>query len=431
MFEVAAKAAGAGLSLIDVAIGWFESSGDLLGALPMLHELFRDRTIDDIALVGAAVWNTTENGDTLRQALTACKAWDDVMISRAVAATLATYHDVYLRKAVDDRGQLPCDCSGPTASLDIIPFGRTPALDPLQRFGSMHWRDEFLDLTVRQGEDNRIYVRAANAFPRGPAPGQAKVSLYWAPGSVALSVDQWRDNKLLTAAGDEYVDLVLDGTTNALVGSVPFVWKAAPERYSVFSLIARVTTPYHPNPLPDQTDIRSALEWLRYRPGFACKNVINVVRDREGVYRHKHNLHVRNHDAAPCRFMFVVVAINFAGAALSLFTAIDFSPAEVLIGSETSGAQVQNDAYVLAGAKELPAGYDGHLTLVRGNYIGLGAFIPVPGSSLELRFYALLTPAHPAYRSSTPAAALGLGDGLPVEPNEQPAMLGSFLFLYL
>lgn len=419
-------------ALIDGAIGASRIDGGTLKfALPILHEAFPAASIDELGRVGAAVWNITEDPAPIAAALTRCKAWDAPTIATASAAVVAQYHDVYVRKAADDQGALPYAGTTVTASWDIIPFGVQDAGNPPQDFGPAHWDQDF-GVALAEGQQNRIYVRAVNAFPKKVglhtaaqpcAPVQLddppRMELYWTRGSVALTVDRWSQNRLQSVSGCGWVDLLAAGGGNDLVGAEPFVW--TPGDLDHYCLVARVVTPYHPNALPAQNDINGTLDWLRHRPGFAWRNV--TIRDLSAEPI-KALLHFRNHDPAPARFLFTIHLNQLAGAEVQL---ADAASNDFLIGHDGASVVVDSHAAILGASLTLPANYEGDLVV----YAAPTQEVPTDArANVEVRFYALLTPDHPAFAHASDAVTLGLGDSMPMKQDEHAAMIGNYVFRF-
>lgn len=130
-------------------------------------------------------------------------------------------------------------------SPDNIPYGPATVPDP-QRFFSSNWNSD-VGVDIAAGQPNNIYLRAMNY---GTRPAAGKGYLYYCDATLIPWPSLWSGHVLWTAAKADHVDLEA-GANGITVGGDPFVWTppvVSPR--APYSLVARVATEAHPNPIP-------------------------------------------------------------------------------------------------------------------------------------------------------------------------------------
>lgn len=148
------------------------------------------------------------------------------------------YDDIGLRSELGASGSI-------RVSPDIIPYGPATVPDP-QRFFSSNW-DSDVGVDITAGEPNNIYVRAMNY---GTRPAAGKGYLYYCDATLIPWPSLWSGHALWTADKADHVDLEA-GADGITVGGVPFTWTPpVVNPRAPYSLVARVATEAHPNPIP-------------------------------------------------------------------------------------------------------------------------------------------------------------------------------------
>jgi len=130
-------------------------------------------------------------------------------------------------------------------SPDSIPYGPATVPDP-QRFFSSNW-DSDVGVDIAAGQPNNIYLRAMN-YGTHPAAGEGY--LYYCDATLIPWPSLWSGHALWTAEKADHVDFEADA--NAItVGGDPFTWTPpVVNPRAPYSLVARVATETHPNPIP-------------------------------------------------------------------------------------------------------------------------------------------------------------------------------------
>lgn len=192
----------------------------------------------------------------------------------AAPAPPGPWNDVYMRKAIGDDGTVPF-AGVWTASPDIIPNGTT-AIDNPQTYYAGNYASDVGQATA-PFHTNYFYVRGKN-LAAGAAT--AKFELYYCPANLFLFPSLWNQNQLSTSSGKKQVEATAAATGDVLVGSEPFSY-VAPDESIHHCLIARVITPAHPNPLPQDGDIGTSEGLAKFivdNPNYAWRNVVTVDR---------------------------------------------------------------------------------------------------------------------------------------------------------
>ena len=180
---------------------------------------------------------------------------------------MATYDDLYLRNTTQDQGTIPRQgalCSSP----DIIPWGLDLQKDP--KYFIDHFGEDVGKPLIANG-GNYLYVRSKNL---GTAASTGRVYLYWAQSSLLLYPSQWKNQKMLTSSGQDYVELKDVGAGQIGVTADAFRWTPAmPGGNFHYCLIGRVSTAKHDNPI-DQTEIiQNFAGWVAKNGGIGWRNI--------------------------------------------------------------------------------------------------------------------------------------------------------------
>ena len=156
---------------------------------------------------------------------------------------MTDYSGIFLRDALGDTNTLPRSDSDDTASPDIINSGTTASANPQTDYGDSY--DQSVGTDLVYGKRNYLYVRGKN-YAASNVVGNA--SLYWCYAKQLDNPSSWQ--QLATGGGANSSALGAD--TNAVaVTATPFVWApATPSSGNPYVLIAAVSDPDNPNPVP-------------------------------------------------------------------------------------------------------------------------------------------------------------------------------------
>jgi hypothetical protein len=183
------------------------------------------------------------------------------------------WSDLLIRKALDDSGKVPYQGGTWTNSPDIIPTGTQVVANPAQAFGASTYNQDLGKPTV-QYQPNYFYVRAKN-LSSGAQTGQ--IYLYYCPQNLFLFPSLWTSNQLKTSSGKDNVAVSAAKNGDVAVVGEPFTFLPTSDVHSC--LIARVTTPTNPNPLPNDGDFQdfNALgQYVMNHPNVGWRNVVLV-----------------------------------------------------------------------------------------------------------------------------------------------------------
>lgn len=194
-----------------------------------------------------------------------------------VAPVATQWTDVMVRKALDDNGAIPYSGGTWTNSPDIIPNGTTAVGNPQATYGTpaSYGGDQGQE-TVEQ-QLNYFYVRAKNL---GAGAQTATVALYYCPQNLFLFPSLWKNQQLKTSSGKSTQTLSFAKTNDVAVVGEGFTYTPQTDEHSC--MIAQVSTPTNPNPLPADGTIQTMDQMASYivnHPNMGWRNVRLVQRD--------------------------------------------------------------------------------------------------------------------------------------------------------
>ncbi len=156
---------------------------------------------------------------------------------------MTLYSGIFLRDSLGDTNTLPRDGDSDAASPDIVNSGTEPSSDPQSDYGDSY--DQSVGSDLVYGKKNNIYIRGKN-YAANNVVGNA--SLYWCYARQLDNPSTWQ--QLATGSGANSSALAADADGIA-VTATPFVWSpAAPSSGNPYVLIAAVSDPDNPNPVP-------------------------------------------------------------------------------------------------------------------------------------------------------------------------------------
>jgi len=426
--DIVAQAFAGGVSLLEATVACHNTGLNVTECAPQLYKQSPVKPpADELATVLAAVWWGAIFADrpSLGSALRACGAFTEAQIAAASAAAMAQYHDVFVRKSLDDTGAIPYTSSGTAAithSPDIILAGTTQTHDPAEAYGEAHYGEDLNFDHLTPNELNFIYVRAKNLFPAAEPPDTTssapQLMAYATLGTIAAHDSKnWQPLTALNGAAS----VTVSGAQGAvLVGTVPFQFRPAPQQGTAhYCLIGRVVTNFNPNPLPDTSTIAGNLDWVRNHPGYCWRNVAvsPMAALAEGVTA---SIHYRNADPEPRQFALVVDALNAPGMRI----AVTAAGSDLRLDETTIAADRQQVSTFVT----LPGSFDGMLDV---RMHSTPDFEAAGDPNVELRYYALLTEDHPGFRHTQEFAHAGIHQQDPsLPPGARPAFLGNYLFRF-
>lgn len=404
------NAIGNSVTLIEAAEACFASHLDPVACAPELQSIFQ---VDapTLAAVLAAVWWATMTQAILVSALTAAFPGTPVnQLTTIAQSTLAVAHGIMMRKALGDTGAIPYPGSAWWSSPDIIPSGTTPVSNP-QTFFTQNWNSD-VGQNIKASQTNYIYVRGKNLFP-GPESGT--IALYWADAGVSLNPSQWGNQPVPTAPAA----VTAANSNDIVVGQTAFTWSPAlPPAGSHYCLIARVATPYFPNPTPSDSTWSTA--WFLANPAFAWRNV-GTVPMAAGAQTHQINF--GSADDAPGKFLLIADCKNLAGSTLALASkgavAFDTGPQSISANDQQISVPI-----------EMPAHYAGKLQVSFGASESGATSIGRQGSAVNVRLMQVVSDSHGAYALSRTAEQSDIRDASLVPPGTRSVFLGNFIFQF-
>ncbi|KMN36459.1 hypothetical protein VI26_06315 [Chromobacterium sp. LK1] len=145
--------------------------------------------------------------------------------------------------------------------------------NPQQAFGAKTYNADVGKPTIFM-QQNYFYVRGKNLSSGADA---GKIYLYYCPQNLFLFPSLWSQNQLKTSSHQDYVQVVANDVNEVTVTPEPFTFLPTSETHSC--LIARVSTPNHPNPLPQDGEIGTMAQLANYiasHPNMGWRNVALV-----------------------------------------------------------------------------------------------------------------------------------------------------------
>lgn len=419
--DIVAQAFATGATLLEAAVACHNTGLTVTECTPELYKQSRVKpTAGELANVLAAVWWGTifTTPQSLADALRACNAFTEVEIDTASAEAMAQYHDVFVRKSFGDTGVVPHPA--PITSPDIIVAGTTQTENPAEAYGGAHYVED-LSVEPTANQVNFLYLRARNLFPAAEPPGTTspapQLIAYSTLGSLAFDSKNWQ---IMTTVNGTQAVTVSGAEGAVLVGTTPFQFTPTPHANDHYCLIGRVVTNFNPNPLPDTSTIADSLNWLYNHPAYCWRNVSlkNMAALAAGVTA---SIHYRNADPEPRRFALVVDARNVRG----MRVAASAEGSDLRIDETTISADHQQvSAFVT-----LPGGFNG---MVDVRMQSASAPDAARNPTVELRYYALLTPDHPGFRHTQKFAQADIEQqGASELSGARPAFLGNYLFRFV
>lgn len=221
---------------------------------------------------------------------------------------MPSYQDIYVRDNFGDSGVFP-STGVPYMSPDIIPLqsGTFSVEQAISTYGGPDQGKHILNPGL-----NNIYIRAKNLRPSGTETGTA--SLYFAKTSLVMLPDTWRNNQLLTSAGQSSVSFVnASGSSNLnpndiALSSPAFLWSSVPDPAWSHCLVAIVNTPNTVVTIPASFASNAAyVRWVQNNPAVAWRNIIIVPNGQANVIK---NVEFSNRDSVPHYFYFSLTARN-------------------------------------------------------------------------------------------------------------------------
>lgn len=187
------------------------------------------------------------------------------------------WDDLHFRANFTDTGKYPTP-GVLSASPDIVPLGRDPVSDGQYLIDGVNWTTDFGGAT-KAAEPNYIYLRGDNL---SAAATTGRLYLYWSPASLvcwpSVPTDPskgWAANALKTDRGQPWV-AVSAAAGGRFCTPEPFRWIPQPGNDSNYSLIGRIETERHPNPIPTLANISDFAAYISQHPNMAWRNVTTV-----------------------------------------------------------------------------------------------------------------------------------------------------------
>jgi hypothetical protein len=180
------------------------------------------------------------------------------------------WDDLYFRHNFADTGLYPTP-GALSASPDVIPLGSTPVSEPSDLIADANWMRDFGSSTNAL-EANYVYLRGRNL---SSVDTEGELYLYYSPASLLLWPHLWSRNALKTSNGRPSVS-VRPGAGARFVTPEPFLWIPQQVSNDFYSLIGRVSTERHPNPIPDIRSITDFAAYISQHPDMAWRNVVTV-----------------------------------------------------------------------------------------------------------------------------------------------------------
>jgi hypothetical protein len=187
------------------------------------------------------------------------------------------WRDLYFRHNLADTGLYPTQGTQ-SASPDVIPLGAKPVSDPSYLIADSNWMKDYGNST-NASESNYIYLRGRNLSSRET---EGELFLYSSPASLlpwptdpADPSRGWANRPLRTSDGKPSV-LVRPKAGERFVTTDPFRWIPEPISNGYYSLIGRVATAEHPNPIPDFRTMPEFAKYISEHPNMAWRNVVTI-----------------------------------------------------------------------------------------------------------------------------------------------------------
>lgn len=316
---------------------------------------------------------------------------------------MSQWQDVLIRKALNDVGEVPFTGGTWTQSPDIIPNGTKVVADPQAAFGGANYNIDQGQSTVFM-QPNYFYVRGKNL---SPGPQTATFSLYYCPQNLFLFPSLWAKHQLSTSSGKPSVTVEAAASGDVIVTPEAFTY--IPESQIHSCLVARVSTPTNPNPVPPDgtfTTFDQLGQFIVNNPNWGWRNVVLVEKD---IPTFTNTFEIDTTCLTPGTNGQFLIGISYnnlsvgSQLAFSAGTPIPSGPDQGKIIQMVQTAVTQPDGSLGTAYLTIPAGYK---TTVQYTY---WAKAPIQ-AGWQVRFYAILitNPASVVYGHSAPLHHLGI-----------------------
>jgi hypothetical protein len=179
------------------------------------------------------------------------------------------FDDLFLRAYLGDVGTIPA--SDPLyTSPDIIPWGPEPAGDPKNLFANF---SVDLNQPMAWNIRNYIYSRATNL---SSSASQGQLHLYWTKATLINYPFVWKDNKIPTQSGADFVPYQAPHVRQQVIGAEPFVFtpNMTVKPNDHICIVSQMVTGKYPNNIPLASNVGDFAAFLRNHRNFAWRNVL-------------------------------------------------------------------------------------------------------------------------------------------------------------
>jgi hypothetical protein len=185
--------------------------------------------------------------------------------------------NILVRDSLSDNGQSPSP-GLPYASPDIICTQQQTFTNPTTTFTNNYNSDPNQPVIVSQ--NNYLYMRGKNF---GSTPSGGTVFLYWCPGSLLMTPNQWTKNALMANLNNKLQPYNLFpqvGQNGITVTQAPFLWtpQSLPsnEHYCTIGAVSTPQNPWTTADIPSFPTWDSFVMWVRTNQNICWRNITMI-----------------------------------------------------------------------------------------------------------------------------------------------------------
>lgn len=245
--------------------------------------------------------------------------------------------------------------------------------NPQAEFGSNSYNNDPSQGVDRSSMTNPVYTRV-KSMQNASGLVKGYIRLYRANSSLFMHPSQWRENKLFTPQGRDYIEIASQNKDDVIVGDDIFSLDGTKENYCIVGIVNDSTAETIPQNFTNYNDF---CIWVR---GTRSVSVRNFWLEDSGTYNDLENLYsIANPEQSARLGSILVTGYNLPrGTTFGLVNeALNMNKSMVFDPDDITKQTVSDSAYI-------PGGYSGYVKIYAK--LPSGAVWPVNGR-LETTFY--------------------------------------------